>query len=231
MTNPNGSNNKKWWIIGCGGCLVALVLLVIGIVALGGLGFNYVKQASEKTTQELLGKNYVPPANYTVIGLPWGQKELKSVILMVDAQRGTTIMLIDTVVPPEVGKLLKEGNPQQISKFIQDVSTKATSSPGSKGAQVDVSDLRLESIHTVKLTNGKTLPLCTAKTYDKNKGTYSPVVVALLPEAEQRLIIAMGLDPRNASSDPKARFQVAYQTLETELLKIVNDSDLDERLQ
>jgi hypothetical protein len=227
----NISPQSKKWLIGCGGCLIVLILLVAGIIALGGLGFNYMKQASEKTTQELLGKKYEPPANYTVIGLPWGQKDLKSVILMVDAQRGTTLMLIDTLIPSDANKLLKEGKPDQISQFIQEVSHKATSGPGSKGTQVNVSDLRLESVQTAKLKNGKTFPLCTAKTFEKNKGTYSPVVIAMLPEAEQRLIIVMALDPRNASTDPKAHFHVAYQNLEQELLKIINDSDLDDRLQ
>lgn len=224
-------NSNKKWLIGCGGCLLVIILLVAGLFALGGLGLNFMKETSEKTTQDMLGKDYVPPAQYTVIGMPWGQKELKSVILLVDAQRGTTLMLIDTQIPPDANKLLKEGRPEEISAFIEEISSKATSGPGKQNATVKVNELHLESIRTVKLKNGKTLPLCTAKTFDKNRGTYSPMVIALLPKARQRMIIAMGLDPRDTSIDPKARFKVAYETLEAELLQVINDSDLDERLQ
>lgn len=228
-TNP-ADNNKKWWLIGCGGCLVIVVVLVVAVMALGGWGFNYAKQASEGTTKELLGESYTPPANYMVIGLPWGQKDLKSVILMIDAQRGTMILLIDTIIPPDASKILKQGNPKQISDFIKQVSSQASSGPGQK-AHVDVSDLRIEQVHPIKLKNGKTVAFCHARTFDKNKGTYGPAVVALLPQEKQDLVVVMGLDPRNTSTDPKADFETAYNNLESELYMLISDSELDDRLQ
>ncbi|HEY9747039.1 MAG TPA: hypothetical protein V6C99_12565 [Oculatellaceae cyanobacterium] len=226
----NGSDNRKKWLIGCSGCLIVLVLLVVGIIALGKLGFDYVKQASDSTTQELLGKNYKPPANYTTLGLPMGQKDFQRLIVMMNAQNGTMLMVVDTDISPETEKMLKQGDPKQFAALIEQVGRKATSGAEKSNTSLDMKDFRIDKVRTIQLESGKTFPLCTAKAYDKKKGIYRPVAIALLPQSTKRLVAIIGLDPRNTSSDPEAKFQMAYGNLEQELLKLIRESELDDRL-
>lgn len=225
------SNTKKKWLIGCGGCLGAVIILGIILAVLVMFGFNSCQKASQGAINQVLGPQYKAPEGSTAIGLPWGQNDLKNVIMIVNQQTGLTMFVIDTVVPADVSQVLKSEDPEKISAFIRQISSKAISGPGHKQTKVDVSNLKIESIHTVKLPNKKSLPFCHAKTYQKENNTYGPAVVALLPESKNRVIVLLSLDPRNTSTDPKSHFKLAYQTLERELFRLIIESDLDDRMQ
>ncbi len=228
---PKKSNAKKW-IIGCGGCLV-VVLLIAGVLAvLGGTAVKGLMDASSQSVQSVFGKSY-KAEGYTAIGLPTGSKDLKNVVLLMDMTRGSVIVAVDTRMSAADAGILKSGNTEQIQAYIQKIGEQANTSPQSSSSNVDLHDMRFDDIHTVKLPNGKQLPVTTAAVKANRKGQegYSPAVIALLPEPGEKMIVLFAMDAKSTSSNPKADFKVEQQALETQVLELINNSELDDRLQ
>jgi hypothetical protein len=202
------------------------------LAVLGGTAVKGLMDASNQSVQAVFGQSY-KPEGYTAIGLPTGSKDLKNVVLLMDMQRGSVIVAVDTHIAAEHAKILKSSNAEQIQAYIQKIGEQANSSSQSGSASVDLNDIRFDEIQTEKLPNGKQFPMTRAVVKATRKGQegYSPAVIALLPEPGEKMIVLFAMDAKSTSSNPKADFKVEQQALETQLLELINKSELDDRLQ
>jgi hypothetical protein len=224
-----GMSTQKKWLIGCGGCLGVVVLVAAVVAALAGLGFNALKDVSNQSVQSMFGKSFNPDP-YMAMGLPLEQKNLRNMVMLLNQQRGITIIGMDTELSETEADVLKSGDPKDIEAYLKRMGAQATASSG--GGSSQMRDVRFEGLTTVQLKNGKSFPLSRATVEAERRGTvsYSPAVAALLPQPDNRLVVLIALDPINAASKPDADLSHPQAALQTEVVRIVNDSELDDRL-
>ena len=69
-------------------------------------------------------------------------------------------------------------------------------------------------------------------TLEKKDGStsYSPVSTALIPETDNHLVVLAAIDGNAQSSDPAAKFETEQKTMEDEVFKIIQNSELDDRI-
>jgi hypothetical protein len=225
-----GMSTRKKWLIGCGGCLGVVLIVAIALAVLAGMGVNALKDVSNESVSAIFGKDFKPEPN-TAMGLPLGQKELKNMVFMFDQKRGLTVFAIDTEVSPTDARLLKSGDSKQIETFLKHMSEEATSHNNSSSS-ARLRDIHFNATGTVTLPNGKHFPVSKATMEAEKRGetTYSPTVAALIPEANNRLITIIALEPNSASSEPDTDFSHAQANLQTEVVRLVSNSALDDRL-
>lgn len=226
IPNPKaGNGSAKKWLIGCGGCLAVLVIAAILIAVAGGMAWNGLMSASSGAVREVFGPSY-KPEGYTSIGLPSPGRDVKHIVLMMDMRSGNVVVGVDTHASPADTRLLKSGDPEAVASYIRRIGAQT----GGNG-KVNMHEVRVESVRAVKLSNHKQVLMGAVQVASERKGTYSPGAVTLLPEKDNGLVILFALDPRNTSTHPDADFTPEQRTLESALLRIIADSELDDRLQ
>lgn len=229
----SGMSTQKKWLIGCGGCLGVLVILAIVLTALAWFVGNAVKDVSNKSVQQIFGPNY-KAEGYTAIGLPLGQANVKNMVLLINPQQGKTLVALDMAVSPSDMQVIKSGQQAQVKKYLETTSTQISQSSSARSGSTKVEDIRIDAIESVALQpGGKQLPLAnaTVKAEQRKQISYSPAVAALIPEANNRMVVLIATDPQTSTTDNQADFSSQQKTLRDEVLQIIKDSDLDERLQ
>lgn len=227
-----GMSTQKKWLIGCGGCLGVLVLLAIVLGVLGWFFGNSLKDMSNKSVQDIFGPNY-QPEGYMAIGMPVGQANVKNMVMLLDTRQGKMLIGLDMGVKPGDMQIIKSGNAAQIQKYLEQTSAQINESSAA-GGNAKVQDIRFDTIESVALKpGGIKFPVANTTVQAERKGqiSYSPAVAALIPEAGNKLVVLVAADPKNSSSDSQADFSEEQKTLKTEVLQVIQDSDLDDRLQ
>jgi hypothetical protein len=234
---PKKGGSKKWWFIGCGGCLGVLAIIAVATVVLGGMGVNALKEASNSAVSDIFGKTY-QPTGYLPIGIPFGkisqQSAIKNMVMLVDQSNGEVIMAFDMPLGAFEAKALKSGNPKEIDTYIKQLGSTIIGYSARSSSSNKLHDIRFNPSHLVKLPNGKKVPLSSAVTEMEKRGElmYAPGAVALLPEAQGRLITLFGVGGKgHTASTAEADFKPGQQSLERKLIEIINASELDDRLQ
>ncbi len=227
-----GMTTKKKWIIGCGGCLGVVIIGAIALAVLGGLGFNALKEASGSSVKEIFGASYKPEtAGYQAIGLPLKQGKLKNMVLLLNAEQGWFVVALDMEAKAADMQVLKSGKPELIRTYLE--KTSAEVSDSAQGGSSKIQDLRFNPAQLVPVGKGKTMPVAAAvaELEGKKGKAYGPAVAALVPEAGQHLVVLVATSPAQSSTDPNADFSAEQKNLQDLVLKIVKDSELDDRLQ
>lgn len=229
-----GMSTRNKWLIGCGGCLVAVILLVIVLTILGGMGLNALKETSNQSVNQIFGKNY-RHEDYTVVGLPagfsTGQKQSKNMVVLINNSNKMIIFAIDKEITPAETKILKSSDLKAMQMYLQGMSEAFISQ---QGGDSKIEEISFSSIELAQLKNHKSFPVGFAVIKGSNRGTsvtYTPAVTALIPEAQNNLVTLIALNFNNSSSNPKADFSAARQALEAALMRVVDESDLQQRLQ
>lgn len=228
-TPKAGMSTQKKWLIGCGGCLGALIILAIILAVIGWFVGNTVKDVSNKSVQEIFGPTY-KPEGYMAVGLPLGQANVKNMVMLLDTQRGKMLIAIDMKLRANDMHMIKAGQPEQVKKYLEQTSEEI--SKGNSGSS-KVQDIRFDSIESVALMpGGVKFPLAnaTVTAERRNQTAYSPAVAALIPEADDKMVVLVATDPNHSSTDSQADFTEEQKTLREEVLQIIRDSDLDDRL-
>ncbi len=225
---PN--SNKKKWIIGCSGCLVVVVILVVAVAILGGVAFNKLVQTSNTTVQEILGDSYKAPQGTTAIGIPVGQGEIRKMVILLDLDHGHAVFALQANIAESDMAQIKSGDKAKIEEYIkrfgQYMQTNASSS------KLDLANAKFDSTALAELPNGKAFPLSLAvvKTTNRKGESYTPVAIGIIPEGPTTLVAVLLMDGQNASTSPDTDFSSAEKILSADMMTFIISTELDDRL-
>ncbi len=225
---PGWSTGKKW-LVGCGGCLGLIVIIVIALGILAGMGVSQLQKMSGESVSEIFGSNY-KPTEYTALGIPLQTQKLKQVAMLINAQKGLVVFAAKaTLTDKEFTELRNETGQQDFLKSIEALA-KSNQQNGQNGK---VKSMRLDKLYNHKIGPLKQFIVGNATlTLEKKDGStsYSPISAAIIPETDNNLVVLAALNGQAQSSDPAAKFETEQKNLEEEVFKIIQDSELDDRV-
>ena len=198
------SNSKKWLLWGCGGCLGLSLLTAVVVGVIATMGVSSFQKGSEEAFHKIYGDKATPPAGYLLIAVPMPEGNL---VTLTSVEKNESIITVDTKATDEQLAILKSADPESIKTMMQ-----------AQGASSGSSNIKIDSQHVVVLGNGKSLVVAQG-TLEKDGETH-PAAISLIPQ-NGRLIyaISMGLEGNADRAE-----------LETDLVKLVNDSEIDARI-
>lgn len=218
-----GNNNKKRWLIGCGGCLVAVVvLLVVLALALVLLG-RKVEESTRTAEQHLLGSPV--PENYQGIGIPYSSPSGEGHQLVAFTHKGSVLLAYDTQMQPADFQGLRQDE-AAFRQTVQSLLNRAPTMVQMFGAQ-QFSPESMVMVQTAG-TPVKSYRLLQGKT--ASDGSSYPAVVAVLPNSETRAVVLVQMDTTSGSPDPGEDVSMNYALLIQNLEGFVNQTALDDRL-
>jgi hypothetical protein len=224
------NNTKRNWLIGCGGCLVVIIVGLIIAAVVGASCVGQFQKGSDEAIQAIFGGT--PPGGYTNFGFSIPDKSGKknNVVMMINPTDPKKIVFaIDTYIPDADTQKILSGDSKQIEDFLKDFAASDLESATAKGAKgMDMKNLRLEGMQQVKLANGKIFPVVNVKIAKENE--FTPAAAGMLVLPDNRLVLLMGLDSSTTASTAEMDFKPAYESLSTSVINIVNDSALDDQL-
>ena len=91
VSESQGMSTKKKWIIGCGGCLVVVVIIGIILAVLIGKGVTDFMKNSDETSKAVFGETL--PEGYMTFGLPIPSKDGKVHMAMLVSKDGDTMVM------------------------------------------------------------------------------------------------------------------------------------------
>jgi hypothetical protein len=233
--------SKKKWIIGCGGCLVVVILVAIliavGTVYLGGMGMNALKEASDGAVKDIFGSTYQPSADYTSIGIPFSKMsaktDVKNMVLLIHKKTGMTVLAYDRKMGNMEAEAIHSGDPKQIDQYVKRSGDLLISYSARGGSSSRLNDIRFDGTHMTKAANGKSLSISDTVLEVTQHGEllYTSGVITLIPEDKGQLITLLTIGGKNLTfKDGDENFKPGQKELEEFTLDLVNESELDDRL-
>lgn len=230
-----GMSTRKKWLIGCGGCLgVLLVLTVIAVLALS-MGWDALQKASGGSVKAVFGESY-DATGYTAMGLPLNQAEVKNMALLIPNDRSSMIFAIDTKASQAELDIVQSGDPAQLKAYFVNLGAQFLKSSASQGnaklKDIQFGEPYYATIDASGSNKGKRYPVVFAIAEAESKGSpaYMPCVVALVPEADNRVISLLSMGIKATSETPLPSFKDEQAQLFAELERLIKDSELDDRL-
>jgi len=225
-------STKQKWMIGCGGCLGVILLLAVGLAALIGLGVNSASQTSNQAVAAIFGPSY-KPENYVAFGWPFNTQGIQNAVLLIGKTKSAMIIGVQTSLPQEEMALLHSGKLQLIQPILKRMTDEAVEKQHQRHTSSStLRSFRLDQIQNLSLTGNKTYTICNATAEIERRGivSYAPTSIALLPEANNALVVLATFDPNNTSTNPQTDFSSLQKDMQDQLKKVIQDSELDERL-
>jgi len=202
--------NKKW-LWGCGGCLVAVLLVLVAVFGLGWWGFNTVTSGSNTIANNIFGNKL--PANYSsLFGMPIDSDEGSTqFVLMMDAVKGRMLVALDTPFEAEDMTLVRAGDTKKlqslIEKAIKESSKKSRANDIHLVAQQKIPDLPKEAYLFSFIMDG-------------DKG-YMPILAGVIPVGADRAKLLLLMDPQKGSDDDNAQFTEEFADMNQHLIDIL----------
>lgn len=228
---PGGMSTRKKWLIGCGGCLGAMVVLtlIMGIALF--MGWNALQKASGDSIKDIFGPSY-DTTGYKAFGLPINQKNFKRVALLLSNDGSTIIFAIDTVGTPAEIKVLQNGTKEQLDAYFKTMGSQFLKGASAQDRTSKLRDIQFAESHYAKLDGGKHYPVVYMTVEGANKGKvgFIPGVFTLIPEASNEIVALVALAPKATAPEPLPSFKEDQALLEAELGRMIKDSELDDRL-
>jgi hypothetical protein len=237
------ASKKKWWLIGCGGCLGVVVLIVIAVVILGAVGFNAFKENNKKLTGDLFGSEKAL-SDYTVLAFPFPMPsadsfEMQNIAVLTPRQKnrfpifawkGQVAEVDISDVRSHQTARIKAYAQRMSEAFLKLVKSGRTSSRANR-----VEGIQFQSTNLVPLKNGKRVSFARLNiTIVTRKGerVQAPASLALLPQTGSSMIIllayAQGVDPATQPAT-FALLKNQYAPMEQQLSALIDNSTLDDR--
>lgn len=229
---PGGMSTRKKWLIGCGGCLGAMVVLalIIGIVLF--MGWNALQKASGDSIKDIFGPAY-DTTGYTAFGLPVNQKNFKRVAMLLSKDGSTMIFAIDTVGTASEVKILQSGTQEQLDAYFKAMGHQFLKGASAQSSTSKLRDVQFSEPHYARLDDsGKHYPVVYATVEGASKGKvgFVPGVFVMIPEANNEIVAMVALAPKATAQEPLPSFKEDQAQLEAELARMIKDSELDDRL-
>ena len=237
MPQEPHSQEKKWstkkkWVVGCSGCLGVVVLLVAGIGVLAGMGVNSLMQVSNEAVGSIFGPSY-KPANYMAMGLPISSKSMQGMAMLINQRKGSLVFAVQTKLPEDQLAILRSGQLQQMQTVVKKLADDAIAdSQQRESSSGKLQSFRLDKIYNLSLAPNKIYTVCNATLEVEKRGavSYSPTSVALIPEANDSLVVLATFSSSNTSTSADTHFDSEQNEMQQEVLQVIKDSELDDRL-
>lgn len=236
-------SKKKWWLIGCGGCLGVVVLLVIAVVILGAVGFNTFKENNKKLTGDLFGSEQAL-SGYTVLAFPFPMPtgdsfEMQNIAVLTPRQKGRFPLFAWKGQVAEVDiSDVRSHQPARVKAYAQrmsDAFLKLVKSGRTNTRANRVEDIQFQSTSSLPLKNGKRVSiarLTITVVTRQGERVQAPASLALLPQTGSSMIIvlayAKGADPATQPAT-LALLKNQHASMEQQLGSLIDSSTLDDR--
>jgi hypothetical protein len=226
----SGWSTKKKWVVGCGGCLGILVIFATLIAILAGMGINSLATISNQSVAAIFGPTY-KPEGYMAMGLPTGSKNVKHLAMLIRTQPALLVFAAQTKLPQDQADLIRSGKIHQLQALLKQMTAEAAQS-SSSGSSSKFRSLRFDQMYNLNLAPNKIYTVCNITIEMDRRGTvaYIPTSAALLPEADNEMVVLAAFNPNDASTDPEAKFDNLQKNLQEQVLKVIHDSELDDRI-
>lgn len=229
----NGSKQnliiQKKWLISCGGCLILLVIVTLALFLSGNIELNASQGIGSKSTETIFGSSY-EPKDYAVFGVPlMDLKNVKDVVTLINSKKNLIILAVALKEPTANLSTIKSKNSSMIKAYLNSILSQTTRQGH---LQTKFSELKVKTIESMKLTNGKTILFANAINHNKEnkKSASTPAVLALIPEKNNELVILIVTNGKSPLSKTKGHLSHDYQSLQKMTKQIITDSELDDRL-
>lgn len=225
-----GWSTKTKWMVGCGGCLGVVVIFATLLTISAGIGINSVMQVSTQSVAAIFGPSY-KAEGYWPIGLPTGQKNVKNLAMLISKEQGLMVFAAQTELPEDQADLIRTGKLQQLQAFLKEMTETAAQSHQSGSSKFK--SIRFDKMYNKNLAPNKLYTVCNATIELEDKSgniIYMPTSAALLPEANDGMVVLAVFNPRNNSTDAEVKFDSMQKSLQEQALQIIHDSELDDRI-
>lgn len=229
---PGGMSTRKKWFIGCGGCLGLIIVITVVLVMALSMGWNALQKASGDSVKNIFGPTY-DSSGYMAVGLPFNQPDIKNLALLIATDQSSLVFAFDTVGDPAQLEVLQNGTQEQLQAYFKKLTEQFLKNDAAKANSSRLQDLQFSNAHYVSVNGNKRyLVVRTAvqTTSGDNQATFMPGSVALLPQAENRMVALIALAPKAAVEEILPDFKECQTELDAELGRLIEDSELDDRL-
>jgi hypothetical protein len=239
MTNSEpkqGMSTQKKWLVVCGAglsilLLIAIVLASIMLTNTDVTNTEDIKDTSSQTFTEVFGKSF-DPGPYRGNGVSVEHQGLHHILFMANGKGHLGLFALDFNTSPSVAKQVQSGDTTPFNQLLEQAASSAHNSGSvfSSGASY-FKRIHLAATKPITLPNGKTLILNNAglSGIHEGKPIEAPAVVAFIPEENNRLVL-MTLFSHKEPTGKQADFDKELTTLQKEMVRIVSDSELDDRM-
>lgn len=231
-TEPQtGWSTKKKWVVGCGGCLGVVLIFAVICAVLASLGFNSLISMSNQAVAAIFGPSY-KPKEYTAMGMPTAIQNFKNIAMLINYKAGDMVIAAQTELPADQAELVRSGKLQQLQAMLKQMINETEGQ--SRSDKGKVKSVRFNQTYNLKLTPNQTYTVCNATIEMEGKGgaiAYLPISTAFLPEDNNGLVVLVAMNPYHKNSaDPNANFDAIQKEMQEQVLQIIKDSELDDRL-
>ena len=163
-------------------------------------------------------------------GLPIGQANIKNLAMVTYTNPSMIVFAGQSELSPEQSEMITSGKLQQVQALIQKMGEEASASNQDKSNQFR--SIRFNQMYKLNLAPNKAYTVCNATLEVERRGTvaYFPTSIALLPEENNNLVVLAAWNPNNSSTDPEAKFDNVQKSMQEQLLKVIHESELANRI-
>jgi hypothetical protein len=225
-------STRKKWLIGCGACLGLIIVITVVLGIALSMGWSALQKASGDSVKNIFGPTY-QASGYIAVGLPFNQPQIKNLAMLMATDKSSLVFAFDTVGNSSQLDVLQQGNQEQLQAYFKKMTEQFLEIDAARGNSSRLQDLQFSNAHYVSLSDNKRYlvvhaAIQTARNQEQLK--FTPGTVALLPQAENRMVALIALAPRNATEEILPDFKDRQTELDAELGRLIQDSELDDRL-
>ncbi|WP_373531017.1 hypothetical protein [Vampirovibrio sp.] len=227
-----GMSTRKKWLIGCGGCLGLLAVISVVLVIAMSMGWNALQKASGGSVKNIFGSTY-PASGYVAMGLPLNQPKMKNLAVLIATDQSSVVLAFDTEASPAEMKVLQHGSKAQLQAYFKTLAAQLLKTAAAQASSSRLQELQFTNPRPVTVAGNKqyTVVDTTVQTTGQQAvTTVMPGAVALLPQANNRVVGLVALAPNAAAESVSPSFGEEQTRLATELNEMIQDSELDDRL-
>lgn len=198
------SGNKKWWIIGCGGCLVSVIIVLVATGVLMVTGVSLISENNHKITREFFDEQ--PPEGFSPV-IATSSGDVTFLMMFDDLQN--QLVFSKYPIPEARFEELKQMTPRKAELLVgQGIAASQSFNPA-----------KYQIMDTASITlNGQPYPIIRARA-EMNKNSYIPAVFVYLLSPPDSLIFMIAQQPADVSQNPDDPFETEF----AELMELVED--------
>jgi hypothetical protein len=229
---PGGMSTRKKWLIGCGGCLGLIIVITVVLVIALSMGWNALQKASGDSVKNIFGPTY-QASGYVAMGLPLNQPKMKNLAMLIPTDQSSVVFAFDTEASAAEMNVLRQGTQEQLQAYFKKLNEQFLKNDAAKANSSRLQDLQFSNAHYVSISGNKrylVVHTFVQTASDKNQVTFMPGSVALLLQAENRMVALIAMAPKAAAEEILPGFKDRQTELDAELGRLIQDSELDDRL-
>lgn len=218
-------DKKKWIFIGCGGCLVLVIVVLVILGVAGTTLFGKLQEGSKQTEQAIFGEEYTVPARYTAMGMSVGEgDQAQNILTLMDLQNEIILFAMKMPASDAEVRVLTSNDPATLKTYMEKVGEEMARSSSQNSSQAK--DLAIDEVHVMQLANGKMVPVAYIRSQEGSK--QAPGAMLVVPQSEGKQAMIFGISGDESLSG--TAFEEKQHEIEDELLSIIEASQIDDRI-